>query len=148
MPEKGRNRTAFHGRGAADWLISRQRAWGVPLAVFVHRTSGELLVDPDVNARIQAAICTDTVDAWGRGPRGGVSRPDKNPDDYEMVRDILDVWFDSGSTHAFVLESDEWPELASPADLYLEGSDQHRGWFQSSLLKAAARGAARPTKRC
>ncbi len=92
---------------------------------------------------------TGSVDAWDADRAAEFLGPDRNPDDYEMVADILDVWFDSGSTHAFVLESDEWPELSSPADLYLEGSDQHRGWFQSSACsKAAARGAARRTRRC
>ncbi len=100
-----------------------------------------MLVDPEVNHRIQAAITAGTVDAWEESRAGEFlgkdeNGADRNPDDYEMVTDILDVWFDSGSTHAFVLESDEWPELSSPADLYLEGSDQHRGWFQSSLLES------------
>ena len=122
--------------GRPDWLISRQRAWGVPLALFVHRETGELLVNAEVNARIQAAITAGTVDAWEESRAAEFLGSDRNPDDYEMVTDILDVWFDSGSTHAFVLESDEWPELQSPADLYLEGSDQHRGWFQSSLLES------------
>ena len=146
VPEKGRNRLRSMVEGRPDWLISRQRAWGVPLAVFVHRTSGELLVDPEVNARIQAAIAADTVDAWDDARAVEFLGPDRDPDDYEMVRDILDVWFDSGSTHAFVLESDEWPELASPADLYLEGSDQHRGWFQSSLLESCGTRGRAPYK--
>ncbi|RDC61080.1 Isoleucine--tRNA ligase [Alteripontixanthobacter maritimus] len=136
IPEKGRNRLRSMVEGRPDWLISRQRAWGVPLALFVHRETGELLVDRDVNQRIQAAITEGTVDAWEASRASEFLGPDRNPDDYEMVTDILDVWFDSGSTHAFVLESDEWPELSSPADLYLEGSDQHRGWFQSSLLES------------
>ncbi|WP_379548672.1 isoleucine--tRNA ligase [Qipengyuania sp. DSG2-2] len=136
VPEKGRNRLRSMVEGRPDWLISRQRAWGVPLALFVHRATGELLVDPQVNHRIQTAIAADTVDAWEESRAAEFLGPDRNPDDYEMVTDILDVWFDSGSTHAFVLESDEWPELTSPADLYLEGSDQHRGWFQSSLLES------------
>ena len=136
VPEKGRNRLRSMVEGRPDWLISRQRAWGVPLALFVHRETGELLVDAEVNARIQAAITAGTVDAWEESRAGEFLGEERNPDDYEMVTDILDVWFDSGSTHAFVLESDEWPELQSPADLYLEGSDQHRGWFQSSLLES------------
>ena len=136
VPEKGRNRLRSMVEGRPDWLISRQRAWGVPLALFVHRETGELLVNAEVNARIQAAITAGTVDAWEESRAAEFLGSDRNPDDYEMVTDILDVWFDSGSTHAFVLESDEWPELQSPADLYLEGSDQHRGWFQSSLLES------------
>ncbi len=146
VPEKGRNRLRSMVEGRPDWLISRQRAWGVPIALFVHRTSGELLVDPEVNHRIQTAIAQDTVDAWEESRAGEFLGPDRNPDDYEMVTDILDVWFDSGSTHAFVLESDEWPELSSPADLYLEGSDQHRGWFQSSLLESCGTRGRAPYK--
>ncbi|WJY19519.1 isoleucine--tRNA ligase [Alteriqipengyuania flavescens] len=136
VPEKGRNRLRSMVESRPDWLISRQRAWGVPIALFVHRESGELLVDRQVNARIQDAIAAGTVDAWEEGRAAEFLGPDRDAQDYEMVGDILDVWFDSGSTHAFVLESDEWPELRSPADLYLEGSDQHRGWFQSSLLES------------
>ncbi|MEB3416253.1 isoleucine--tRNA ligase [Alteriqipengyuania sp. WL0013] len=136
VPEKGRRRLSSMVESRPDWLISRQRAWGVPIALFVHRESGELLVDAEVNARIQDAIASGTVDAWEEGRAAEFLGPDRDAQDYEMVGDILDVWFDSGSTHAFVLESDEWPELRSPADLYLEGSDQHRGWFQSSLLES------------
>ncbi len=146
IPEKGRNRLRSMVEGRPDWLVSRQRAWGVPLALFVHRTSGELLVDPAVNARIQQAISEGTVDAWHADAAAEFLGADRNPDDYEMVTDILDVWFDSGSTHAFVLESDEWPELSSPADLYLEGSDQHRGWFQSSLLESCGTRGRAPYK--
>ena len=136
VPEKGRRRIGAMVGDRPDWLISRQRAWGVPLALFVHRETGELLVDAEVNARIQSAIRADGIDAWEEARAGEFLGQGRDPDDYEMVSDILDVWFDSGSTHAFVLESDEWPELRSPADLYLEGSDQHRGWFQSSLLES------------
>ena len=146
VPEKGRNRLRSMVEGRPDWLISRQRAWGVPLSLFVHRESGELLVDAQVNARIRAAITADTVDAWEESRAAEFLGPDRNPDDYEMVTDILDVWFDSGSTHAFVLESNEWPELESPADLYLEGSDQHRGWFQSSLLESCGTRGRAPYK--
>ncbi|MXO91317.1 isoleucine--tRNA ligase [Pontixanthobacter aquaemixtae] len=146
VPEKGRRRLSSMVEGRPDWLISRQRAWGVPLALFVHRESGELLVDPEANARIQQAIAAETVDAWEEARAAEFLGPDRNPDDYEMVTDILDVWFDSGSTHAFVLESDEWPELQSPADLYLEGSDQHRGWFQSSLLESCGTRGRAPYK--
>jgi isoleucyl-tRNA synthetase len=136
VPEKGRKRIGSMVSDRPDWLISRQRAWGVPIALFVHRESGELLVDESVNVRIQSAIRADGIDAWDEARAGEFLGDGRDPNEYEMVSDILDVWFDSGSTHAFVLESDEWPELQSPADLYLEGSDQHRGWFQSSLLES------------
>ncbi len=146
VPEKGRNRLRSMVEGRPDWLISRQRAWGVPIALFVHRTSGQLLVDAEVNARIVAAVSAEGVDAWEEARAAEFLGPDRDPNDYEMVADILDVWFDSGCTHAFVLESDEWPELQSPADLYLEGSDQHRGWFQSSLLESCGTRGRAPYK--
>ncbi|WP_265569975.1 isoleucine--tRNA ligase [Sphingomicrobium nitratireducens] len=146
VPEKGRNRLSAMVEGRPDWLISRQRAWGVPIALFVERESGQLLVDPQVNARITAAIREMGIDAWEAERIAEYLGPDRNPDDYEMITDILDVWFDSGSTHAFCLESDEWPELRSPADLYLEGSDQHRGWFQSSLLESCGTRGRAPYK--
>jgi isoleucyl-tRNA synthetase len=120
----------------ADWVNSRHRAWGVPIALFVEKKTGELLVDADVNMRITLAVSESGVDAWTSQNAAHFLGPDRNPDDYEMVGDILDVWFDSGCTHVFVLESGHWPEERWPADLYLEGSDQHRGWFQSSLLES------------
>jgi isoleucyl-tRNA synthetase len=136
VPEKGRNRLGSMVEGRPDWVISRQRAWGVPIALFVERKTGELLVDDQVNARIVQAISEQGVDAWDAGNAAAFLGPNRDPDDYEMVGDILDVWFDSGCTHVFVLESGHWPEERWPADVYVEGSDQHRGWFQSSLLES------------
>ena len=136
VPEKGRNRIGSMVEGRPDWVLSRQRAWGVPIAVFVERSSGELLVDVDVNHRIVAAIREQGVDAWDVENAAAFLGPNRDPEDFEMVSDILDVWFDSGSTHVFTLESGKWPDQRWPADLYLEGSDQHRGWFQSSLLES------------
>jgi len=138
VPEKGRNRIGSMVEGRPDWVLSRQRAWGVPITLFVHRQSGQYLVDAKVNARIVAAVKAEGVDAWSAARAQEYLGPDYKAEDYEQVTDILDVWFDSGCTHAFVLESGRWPELKWPADLYLEGSDQHRGWFQSSLLQSCA----------
>jgi len=136
IPEKGRNRLGSMVEGRPDWVISRQRAWGVPIALFVERKTGELLVDERVNARIVEAIGQQGVDAWDAENAAAFLGPERNPDDYEMVTDILDVWFDSGCTHVFTLESGHWPDERWPADIYVEGSDQHRGWFQSSLLES------------
>ncbi|MBA3576886.1 MAG: isoleucine--tRNA ligase [Sphingomonas sp.] len=136
IPEKGRNRIGSMVEGRPDWVLSRQRAWGVPIAVFVERKTGELLVDRQVNVRVIEAIAAEGVDAWDAENTAHFLGQGRDPDDYEMVTDILDVWFDSGCTHVFTLESGKWPEQRWPADLYLEGSDQHRGWFQSSLLES------------
>ena len=138
VPDKGRNRIGSMVEGRPDWVLSRQRAWGVPITLFVNRRTGEYLVDPEVNARIVAAIKENGVDAWSDENAQALLGNEYQAADYERVIDILDVWFDSGSTHAFVLESGRWPDLQWPADLYLEGSDQHRGWFQSSLLESCA----------
>jgi len=138
VPEKGRNRIGSMVEGRPDWVLSRQRAWGVPITLFVKNGTGEYLQDADVNARVIAAVREEGVDAWDEARKAEFLGSAHSPDDYEMVTDILDVWFDSGCTHAFVLESGRWPDMQWPADLYLEGSDQHRGWFQSSLLESCA----------
>ncbi len=133
-PRTGQTRIRAMVEGRPDWLISRQRAWGTPLAMFVDQATGEPLRDPEVNARIRDAIAADGADAWFTRQSAEFLGPGRDPGDYEKVEDILDVWFDSGSTHAFTLEGrgdSRWP-----ADLYSEGSDQARGWFQSSLLEA------------
>jgi isoleucyl-tRNA synthetase len=136
VPEKGQNRITAMVEGRPDWVLSRQRAWGVPITLFVDRKSGQYLCDAGVNARIIAGVREMGVDAWSDERAQAYLGSDYALADYERVTDILDVWFDSGCTHAFVLESGRWPDLSWPADLYLEGSDQHRGWFQSSLLQS------------
>jgi isoleucyl-tRNA synthetase len=130
-----------------DWLISRQRAWGVPLPIFVSKADGSILQDDEVDARIVAAMKAGGADAWWATDAQTFLGAKYKASDYEKVEDILDVWFDSGSTHAFVIGNPEAPTRPSFADpvstIYLEGSDQHRGWFHSSLLESCAtRGSA------
>jgi len=135
-PETGKTRIRAMVEGRPDWLISRQRAWGTPLAMYVEKATGKPLQDEGVNARILAAVEAEGADAWFTHSDAEFLG-NRDPADYEKIEDILDVWFDSGSTHAFVLEPRPG-ESRWPADLYLEGSDQARGWFQSSLLESCA----------
>ena len=154
VPATGQNRLRGMIESRPDWVISRQRAWGVPITVFQHKETGEVIPSAtfarsdELMARIRKAMTEGGADAWfeaGAQERFLAGLVDK-PQDWEHVTDILDVWFDSGSTHTFTLEDAEaFPGLAGikrvrdgGADhvMYLEGSDQHRGWFQSSLLES------------
>jgi isoleucyl-tRNA synthetase len=141
-PKTGRNRLYSMIEARPDWVLSRQRAWGVPLTCFVK--TGALPTDPDfllrdpaVNARVLEAFEAEGADAWYQeGAKARFLGNDHDHDAYTQVFDILDVWFDSGSTHAFVLRDREDGSADGIADVYLEGTDQHRGWFHSSMLQA------------
>ncbi|MGH6830627.1 MAG: class I tRNA ligase family protein, partial [Methylocella sp.] len=146
-PPAGENRIAGMITNRPDWVVSRQRAWGVPIAIFVNKETNEILIDEKVNRRIADAFEQEGADAWfASGAAMRFLGPEHEPEKYEKIDDVLDVWFDSGSTHAFTLDDPiHFPGLAGihrrrdggPDEiLYLEGSDQHRGWFQSSLLES------------
>lgn len=134
FPARGHDRIYAMVENRPDWVISRQRSWGVPMSIFVNKKTGKLLRDDGVNGRIADAVEAEGIATWYSSDPSRFLGKDFPVDDYEQVSDILDVWFDSACTHAFVI--DKRPELTWPADLYLEGSDQHRGWFHSSLLES------------
>jgi isoleucyl-tRNA synthetase len=141
-PPSGRNRLYSMIETRPDWVLSRQRAWGVPLTCFTRKgalpTDDDFLLRDDaVNARITAAFEAEGADAWYKdGAKARFLGPDYDPEEWDQVFDVLDVWFDSGSTHAFVLRDREDGTEDGIADVYMEGTDQHRGWFHSSMLEA------------
>ena len=134
FPSTGHNRLYGMVANRPDWCVSRQRAWGVPITVFVHKKTGKPLRDSEVVQKISKAVEKKGADVWFEEDPAVFLGEKYKTEDYEQVFDILDVWFDSGATHSFVLE--ERKDLKWPASLYLEGSDQHRGWFHSSLLES------------
>ena len=141
-PAVGQNRLRSMIETRPDWCVSRQRVWGVPLPIFISKKTGKPLVDEKVLEGIAKIFEEEGSDSWfERQPQDFLGK-NYNANDYEQVKDIVEVWFDSGSTHSYVL--DKRPELAWPANLYLEGSDQHRGWFHSSLLESCGTKGAAP----
>ena len=134
FPSKGKDRLLAMVEGRPDWCVSRQRVWGVPLPIFINKKTKEPLRDQKVIDRIASIYEKQGSDCWFTDDPKVFLGNDYNPSDYQKLSDIVEVWFDSGSTHSFVLEKRK--DLRWPADMYLEGSDQHRGWFHSSLLES------------
>jgi isoleucyl-tRNA synthetase len=148
-PAKGETRITAMIENRPDWCISRQRAWGVPIAVFVDKKTDQPLRDEAVLTRIADAFEAEGSDAWWKHDAQYFLGSKYKAEDYTQIFDIVDVWFESGSTHAFVLgDTDTWPAFkgVEKADLYLEGSDQHRGWFHSSLLESCGTNSHAPFK--
>jgi len=133
-PDKGRERIKAMIETRPDWCVSRQRVWGVPLPIFVHKTSKEILIDDEINENIANIYEKEGSDCWFSDNPQRFLGDKYNAEDYDKISDIVEVWFDSGCTHSFVLEKRK--DLQWPASMYLEGSDQHRGWFHSSLLES------------
>lgn len=146
IPAQGENRIRAMIQNRPDWCISRQRTWGVPIALFIDERNGEPLKDTAVNDRIFEIFETEGSDAWFSRPASDFLGTDYNADNYKQVFDIVDVWFESGCTHSFVFPDKEETIDNWQTDLYLEGSDQHRGWFHSSLLHSCGTRGIAPYK--
>ena len=144
FPKKGKERLLSMIEGRPDWCVSRQRVWGVPLPIFINKKTKEPLRDKKVVDRIAEIYEKEGSDCWFTDDPKKFLGKDHEPNDYEKLNDIVEVWFDSGSTHSFVLEKRK--DLQWPADMYLEGSDQHRGWFHSSLLESCGTRGRAPFK--
>ena len=144
FPQQGQNRLRTMIADRPDWCVSRQRVWGVPLPIFVNKKSGEPLRDPIIIERIAKIYELEGGDAWFNSKPSRFLSPEYNEVDFEQVKDVVEVWFDSGSTHAYVLEDRD--DLESPATMYLEGSDQFRGFFHSSLLESCGTRGRAPFK--
>ncbi len=143
-PNKGKDRLLSMVEGRPDWCVSRQRVWGVPLPIFINKKTKEPLRDQNVINRIAEIYEKQGSDCWFTDDPKIFLGSDYDQKDYEKLNDIVEVWFDSGSTHSFVLEKRK--DLRWPADMYLEGSDQHRGWFHSSLLESCGTRGKAPFK--
>lgn len=148
-PAAGENRITAMIAGRPDWCISRQRAWGVPIALFLDKKTGQPLRDEAINTNIQNIFESEGSDSWFARPAQDFLGNGYSAADYDQVFDVVDVWFESGSTHSFVMEDREdgiKGQKQTQADLYLEGSDQHRGWFHSSLLESCGSRGQAPYK--
>ncbi len=143
-PNKGKERLMSMIEGRPDWCVSRQRVWGVPLPIFINKKTNEPLRDEKVISRIAEIYEKEGSDCWFTDDPKRFLGKDYETKDYVQLKDIVEVWFDSGSTHSFVLEPRK--DLKWPADMYLEGSDQHRGWFHSSLLESCGTRGKAPFK--
>ena len=143
IPDGSKNRIYSMVKERPDWCVSRQRFWGVPITIFINKNSGSPLIDKKVNDNIVNIIEKDGVECWFTKPNSYFLPNDYVASDYEKVNSILDVWFDSGSSHVYVLKDNN---ISSKADLYVEGTDQHRGWFQTSLLESCANYGESPYK--
>ena len=133
-PSKGKERLKSMIETRPDWCVSRQRVWGVPIPVFISKKTNKALIDKEVTENIANIFEKEGADCWFEGDTQRFLGKKYKSEDYEKLNDIVEVWFDSGSTHSYVLEKRE--DLMWPASMYLEGSDQHRGWFHSSLLES------------